>query len=268
MICLGKEAGKNMLEVQKINKTFLKGTVNETVLFQNFNLSVEKDNFISIIGSNGSGKSTLLNVICGSIPIDSGRVLLRDNDITKMKDFKRSEFIARVYQDPAKGSCPSFSILENMALADNKGKPYLFSRGVNKDKIDEYKTHLEQLHLGLENRIHDKVGNLSGGQRQALAMITSTLTPNDILILDEHTAALDPKTADNIMELTYELIKRKNLTTIMVTHNLKFALSYGNRLIMMHKGEALMDVSGEAKENVQLSEVLERFNEISIEAGN
>lgn len=268
MMQLGKEALKNMLELQKINKTFHKGTVNESVLFRDFNLTVEKDNFISIIGSNGSGKSTLLNVICGTIPVDSGKVLLRGNDITKMKDFKRSDFIARVYQDPAKGSCPSFSILENMALADNKGKPYLFTKAVNKSKIDEYRTHLEQLHLGLENRIHDKVGNLSGGQRQALAMITSTLTPNDILILDEHTAALDPKTADNIMELTYDLIKRKNLTTIMVTHNLKFALSYGNRLMMMHQGESIIDVSGEEKERVQLSEVLERFNEISIETGN
>ena len=155
-----------------------------------------------------------------------------------------------------------------MALADHKGSPYLFSRGVNKNKLDEYRTHLEQLHLGLENRIYDKVGNLSGGQRQALAMITSTLTPTDILILDEHTAALDPKTADNIMELTYSLLEKKKLTTIMVTHNLNFALSYGNRLIMMHKGEAILDVSGEDKTNVKLSEILDRFNEISIESGN
>lgn len=257
-----------MLELQNINKSFHKGTVNETTLFQNFNLTVEKDNFISIIGSNGSGKSTLLNVICGSLPIDSGKVLLRNKDITKVKDFKRSEYIARVYQDPAKGSCSSFSILENMALADHKGKHYLFTKGVNKSKLDEYKTLLEQLHLGLENRIHDKVGNLSGGQRQALAMITSTLTPNDILILDEHTAALDPKTAETIMELTDDLVKTKKLTSVMVTHNLKYALQYGNRLIMMHKGEALIDVSGEEKSKVQLSEVLERFNEISIETGN
>lgn len=257
-----------MLQLQNINKGFHRGTVNESILFSDFNFKVEKDGFISVIGSNGSGKSTLLNIICGSLPVDSGRVLLRGKDITKMKDYKRSEFIARVYQDPAKGSCPSFTILENMALADNKGKHYLFQKGVNKDKIDEYRTHLELLHLGLENRIHDKVGNLSGGQRQALAMITATLTPNDILILDEHTAALDPKTAETIMELTHELIKSKNLTTIMVTHNLKFALSYGNRLVMMHKGEALMDVSGKEKEEIKLSQILEKFNEISIETGN
>ncbi len=257
-----------MLELQNIYKSFHKGTINETPIFQGFNLKVPKNNFISIIGSNGSGKSTLLNILCGSIPVDSGKVLLRGKDITQMKDYKRSSFISRVYQDPAKGSCASFSILENMALADHKGSPYLFSRGVNKNKLDEYRTHLEQLHLGLENRIYDKVGNLSGGQRQALAMITSTLTPTDILILDEHTAALDPKTADNIMELTYSLLEKKKLTTIMVTHNLNFALSYGNRLIMMHKGEAILDVSGEDKTNVKLSEILDRFNEISIESGN
>lgn len=257
-----------MLELQKINKSFDKGTVNESSLFQDFTLKVEQDEFISIIGSNGSGKSTLLNIICGSIPIDSGKVLLRGRDISKMKDYKRSEFIARVYQDPQKGSCPSFSILENMALADNKGKPYLFSKGVNRNKMDEYKTHLEQLHLGLENRIHDIVGNLSGGERQALAMITATLTPNDILILDEHTAALDPKTAERIMGLTGELIKKKQLTAIMVTHNLKFALEYGNRLLMFHKGQALMDYKGKDKNNVELSQILDKFNEISIEAGN
>lgn len=257
-----------MLELQNIHKTFNTGTVNESTLFTNYNLKVEKNEFISIIGSNGSGKSTMLNIICGSIGIDGGRVLLRGNDITKMPDYKRSDFIARVYQDPGKGSCGSFSILENMALADNKGKPYLFTKGVNKSKLDEYKTQLEQLHLGLENRIHDKVGNLSGGQRQALAMITSTLTPNDILILDEHTAALDPKTADIIMELTDQIVKTKKLTTIMVTHNLKFAMQYGNRMIMMHKGEAVMDLVGVSKSQIELNDILDKFNEISIETGN
>lgn len=257
-----------MLKFQNITKTFNLGTVNESTVFRDFNLEVKKDDFISIIGSNGSGKSTLLNVTCGSIHIDSGKVLLQDKDISKMKDFKRSTSMARVYQDPLKGSCASFSILENMALADNKGKHYLFTRAVNKNKIDEYKTLLEQLHLGLENRIHDKVGNLSGGQRQALAMITSTLTYNDILILDEHTAALDPKAAETIMELTDRLVKDKKLTTIMVTHNLKFALQYGNRLIMMHKGQVIMDVSKEEKKKIELNEILNKFNEISIESGN
>lgn len=257
-----------MLQLNHINKTFFPGTINEAVLFQDFNLNVDKNHFISIIGSNGSGKSTMLNLICGTLFPDSGSILLDDKDITQMKDFKRSEFIARVYQDPAKGSVGSFSILENMALADNKGKPYLFGKAVNKDRIDYYRTQLEALHLGLENRIHDKVGNLSGGQRQALAMITATLTPNQLLILDEHTAALDPKTADIIMELTNKIVTEKKLTTIMVTHNLKFALQYGNRLIMMHQGKAIMDKAFKEKQNVQLSEVLDKFNEISIEVGN
>lgn len=257
-----------MLQLDHINKTFYAGTVNEMVLFQDFQLQVEKDHFISIIGSNGSGKSTLLNLICGTLFPDSGSIVLDDKDMTKMKDYRRSEFIARVHQDPAKGSVGSFSILENMALADHKGKPYLFQKAVNKDRIDFYKTQLETLHLGLENRIHDKVFNLSGGQRQALAIITATLTPNQLLLLDEHTAALDPKTADTIMELTDEIVKAKKLTTIMVTHNLKFALQYGNRLIMMHQGKTVMNKPYKEKQNLSLNEVLDKFNEISIEAGN
>lgn len=257
-----------MLELRQIDKTFYPKTVNETVVFQKFNLTVEKDQFISIIGSNGSGKSTALNIICGSLMADSGKILLRGKDITKMPEYKRSEFIARVYQDPAKGSCPSFSILENMALADNKGKSFNFRRAVNRGKIEEYRTLLEQLHLGLENRIEDKVGNLSGGQRQALAMLTATMTPHDILILDEHTAALDPKTAENVMELTNYIVKTKHLTTIMVTHNLRFALEYGNRMIMMHQGNIVMDKAEKEKEKAVLKELLDKFNEISIETGN
>ncbi|MDK2809261.1 MAG: putative tryptophan/tyrosine transport system ATP-binding protein [Clostridiales bacterium] len=257
-----------MLNLSHIHKTFYPGSINETTIFSDFNLFVKENQFISVIGSNGSGKSTLLNVICGSIPIDQGSITLEDADISKMKDFKRAEVIARVYQDPAKGSCPSFTILENMALADNKGKPYLFGRSVNKDRMDFYRTQLEKLRLGLENRMQDKVGNLSGGQRQALAMITATLTPHKILILDEHTAALDPKTSEIIMELTNTIVSEKKLTTIMVTHNLKFALAYGNRLLMMHQGQAIMDVSNQDKTNLPLSSILDKFNEISIELGN
>lgn len=257
-----------MLKLKHINKTFYPGTLDETVLFQDFNLNIQKNDFISVIGSNGSGKSTLLNLICGSLFPDSGQILLNDRDVTREKDFKRAAYIARVCQDPGKGSLSSFSILETMALADNKGKSYGFHRGINKNRIDFYKTQLEQLHLGLENRLNDRVKNLSGGQRQALAIITATLTPHELLILDEHTAALDPKTAENLMVLTDEIIKKKGLTAIMVTHNLKFALQYGNRLLMMHQGEPVLDWSGKEKEMTELNEVLNKFNEISIESGN
>lgn len=257
-----------MLNLSHIYKTFHAGTINESALYTDFNLTVNKGDFISVIGSNGSGKSTLLNLICGTLQADRGKILLEEKDITNVKAYKRSAYIARVYQNPSMGSCSSFSILENMAIAENKGKPFLFKSAVNKSRIDFYKTQLERLHLGLEDRIHDKVGNLSGGQRQALAMITSTLTPNKILILDEHTAALDPKTADNIMELTNELVLSKKLTTLMVTHNLKFALKYGNRLIMMHQGQKVMDKTDVEKQHLELDNLLDKFNEISIETGN
>lgn len=257
-----------MIELSHIYKTFEPGTVNESVLFTDFNLSIHDDDFISVIGSNGSGKTTMLNLLCGSLVPDKGQIIRDGQDITKMKEYRRSEFISRVYQDPSKGSCPSFSILENIALADTKGKSFNLHLGIKKDRIDYYRTLLETLKLGLENRLDDKVGSLSGGQRQALAMLTSTLTPTSLMILDEHTAALDPKTADNIMELTDHLVHEKKLTTLMVTHNLKFALQYGNRLIMMHQGKAIIDVAGEEKKNLPLSEILNKFNEISLEYGN
>ena len=257
-----------MIELSHIYKTFQAGTVNESVLFSDFNLSIHDDDFIAVIGSNGSGKTTMLNLLCGSLSPDQGQIIRDGKDITKMKEYKRSQFISRVYQDPSKASCPSFSILENIALADNKGKPFNLGFGIKRDRLDYYRTMLETLKLGLENRLHDKVGSLSGGQRQALAMLTSTMTPTSLMILDEHTAALDPKTADNIMELTNRLVHEKKLTTLMVTHNLKFALQYGNRLIMMHQGHAIMDVSGEEKKNLPLSDILDKFNEISLEYGN
>ena len=257
-----------MLELRNIEKYYNPGTVNEMCLFNDFNLKIEKGEFISVVGSNGSGKTSMLNLICGSVPVDGGRILIGDKDITREKEFKRNKRIGRVYQNPAMGTCPSMTVLENMALADNKGKMFGLTKGTNKARIDYYKEQLSLLNLGLEDKMCVKVGALSGGQRQAMALLMSTMTPIEFLILDEHTAALDPKTADLIMELTDKIVKEKNLTTIMVTHNLRYAVEYGNRLLMMHQGNIVLDKAGEEKSKIQVPDILKIFNEISIECGN
>ncbi|MDD7112912.1 MAG: ATP-binding cassette domain-containing protein [Lachnospiraceae bacterium] len=257
-----------MLELKHIDKYYNQGTVNEMCLFHDFNLSIADGEFVSVVGSNGSGKTSMLNLICGSIDMDRGSICINGRDISKEKEFKRSAYIGRVYQNPAMGTCPSMTILENMALADNKGKFFGLKAGTNKKRIDFYRESLRQLNLGLEDKLHVKVGSLSGGQRQAMALLMSTMTPIDFLILDEHTAALDPKTAELIMEMTDKIVKEKKLTTIMVTHNLRYAVEYGNRLLMMHQGEAVVDVKGEEKARLQVDDILSKFNEISIECGN
>lgn len=257
-----------MLELKNINKYYNPGTINEMCLFENFNFEVNQGEFVSVVGSNGSGKTSMLNIICGSIDIDSGSILMNGKDITSARDFKRHQRIGRVFQNPSMGTCPSMTILENMSLADNKGKKYNLKLGINKKRIDSYRDSLRQLNLGLEDKMDVKVGALSGGQRQAMALLMSTMTPIEFLILDEHTAALDPKTAEIIMELTGKLVKEKNLTTIMVTHNLRYAVEYGNRLIMMHQGNVILDKKGTEKEATEVDEILELFNEISIECGN
>ena len=257
-----------MLELKGIHKIYNPGSVNEMCLFDNFNLSIDEGEFVSVVGSNGSGKTSMLNIVCGSIPIEAGEILIGDKNITNEKEFQRNERIGRVYQNPAMGTCPTMTILENMALADNKGKAFDLRKGTNKSRIPYYKELLSQLNLGLEDKIKTKVGSLSGGQRQAMALLMSTMTPIEFLILDEHTAALDPKTAELIMELTDKIVKEKKLTTIMVTHNLRYAIEYGNRLIMMHKGECVLDKRGAEKESMDIDELLKMFNEISIECGN
>jgi putative ABC transport system ATP-binding protein len=257
-----------MLELKGIHKYYNPGTVNEMCLFDNFNLTIDQGEFISVVGSNGSGKTSMLNIICGSIQQDAGQILINGKDISKQKEYQRNARIGRVYQNPAMGTCPSMTILENMSLADNKGKMFGLSRGTNKARIDFYREQLRQLNLGLEDKLDVKVGVLSGGQRQAMALLMSTMTPIEFLILDEHTAALDPKTAELIMELTDKIVKEKNLTTIMVTHNLRYAVEYGNRLLMMHLGEVIMDKKGEEKEQISVDSILTLFNEISIECGN
>ena len=257
-----------MIELKNIDKYSNLGTVNEICLFKDFNLKIQNGDFVSVIGSNGSGKTSMLNLICGSLQPEKGSISLGGEDITKQKEFVRQRKIGRVYQDPAMGTCPSMTILENMSLADNKGRAYGLGLGTNKKRISHYREMLSQLGLGLEDMMGTKVGALSGGQRQAMALLMTTMTPIEFLILDEHTAALDPKTAELIMQLTDKIVREKNLTTIMVTHNLRFAVEYGNRLIMMHQGQAVLDKAGKEKEALAIEDLLDQFNEISIETGN
>ena len=268
VVSMDRKEGESMLELININKNYNPGSVNELCLFKDFNLTVKDGEFVSVVGSNGSGKTSMLNIICGSIAVDSGRILINGEDITKQKDYIRQRRIGRVYQDPSKGTCPGMTILENMSIAENKGKPYNLGRGVNKAKLEEYREMLRPLNLGLEDKMGVQVGSLSGGQRQALALLMATMTPIDFLILDEHTAALDPKTAEIIMELTDQVVKEKKVTTIMVTHNLRYAVEYGNRLIMMHEGKAILDKAGEEKKTINTEEIMAIFNRISVECGN
>ena len=257
-----------MLELVNINKNYNPGSVNELCLFNDFNFKVNDNEFVAVVGSNGSGKTSMLNIICGSIDIDSGQIMVNGEDMAGKKDFLRHRRIGRVYQDPSKGTCPSMNILENMSIADNKGKKFGLGRGVNKARIKYYRELLSRLNLGLEDKLYTQVGSLSGGQRQALALLMSTMTPIEFLILDEHTAALDPKTAEIIMDLTDQIVREKQVTTIMVTHNLRYAVEYGNRLVMMHEGNVILDKSGEEKKRIRTEEIMGIFNRISVECGN
>lgn len=252
-----------MLELKGISKYYNPGTINEMCLFDDFNLTVNRGDFVSVVGSNGSGKTSMLNILCGSIPIEAGQILMDGEDISRMKEYKRNRRIGRVYQNPALGTCPSMTILENMSLADNKGKTYGLSRGINKGRKEFYREQLKSLNLGLEDKMDVKVGSLSGGQRQAMALLMSTMTPIDFLILDEHTAALDPKTAKKVLDLTEKIVAKDNLTTLMVTHNMKDAINIGNRLVMMNEGRIIYDVSGEEKKKLKVADLLSKFEEVS-----
>ena len=254
-----------MLELRNIQKTYNPGTDSETKVFEDFSLSVERGQFVSIVGGNGSGKTTLLNIICGSVPIDGGEVRVAGKSIEKIPDYRRYLTMGRVYQNPSLGTCPSLTMLENLSLADHKGRHFGLTRGVNKGRVDFYRQELAALGLGLENKLDVKMGSLSGGQRQAVALLMATMTPLEFLILDEHTAALDPKTAETIMELTGRIIREKRLTAMMVTHNLRYALEYGDRLLMMNRGKAVLDLAGAEKRRLSTEEILEVFNRISME---
>lgn len=257
-----------MLEMLHIDKTYNPGSVTEMCLFRDFNLTVPDGQFVSVVGSNGSGKTSMLNLICGSIPPDAGEVRINGQSINARKEYQRYAVMGRVYQDPALGACPSLTILENLSLADNKGRPFGLGRGVNRKKAGAYREALAALGLGLENKLDTRMGALSGGQRQAVALLMATMTPLDFLILDEHTAALDPRTADVIMQLTDRIVRQKQLTAVMVTHNLRYAVEYGDRLIMMDRGKVVLDKAGEEKKATGIDELLGIFNAISIECGN
>lgn len=253
-----------MLNIEHIKKTFNKGSANEVILFKDLNVEIKEGEFVTIIGSNGSGKSTFFNILSGNILQDEGKVRFNDKDISRVPEHKRSQFIGRVFQDPQKGTAPSLTILENMAMAYNKGKPFNLKKGVDKNLIPLFQQELVNMQLGLEDKLHVKVGALSGGQRQALSLLMATLIRPDILLLDEHTAALDPKTSDLIIQLTNKLVEEKQMTSIMITHNLKHAITYGNRLLMFHKGEIIMDIGSEEKKTLTVEKLIEKFNSLNM----
>ena len=257
-----------MLEIKNVHKTFNKGTINEKKALNGVNLHLDPGDFVTIIGGNGAGKSTTLNMVAGVYPIDQGTIILDGKDISDLPEYKRAYMLGRVFQDPMMGTAAGMQIEENMAMANRRGKKRGLSWGITKKEKEMFKEKLQMLDLGLEDRMTSKVGLLSGGQRQAMALLMSTMTPIEFLILDEHTAALDPKTAELIMQLTDKIVKEKNLTTVMVTHNLRYAVEYGNRLLMMHQGEAVMDLSAKEKQELKVEDILEKFNAISIECGN
>jgi len=257
-----------MLELKNIRKIYNQGTITETTLFEDFNLKVDKGEFVSIVGSNGSGKTSMLNIICGSIPVEGGDILIDGKRINSLSEYKRYRSVGRIFQNPAVSTCPDLTLLENMALADAKGQVFGLQFGVSKKRISYYRDQLATLHLGLEDKLNVRMGAFSGGQRQAVALVMATMSPLSFLILDEHTAALDPSTADRIMELTDKVVREKKLTALMVTHNLRYAVEYGSRILMMDKGHVVLDKSGAEKAATTVDDLLGLFNQISIECGN
>ena len=248
-----------MLKITHVSKTFNAGTITEKKALQDINLTLEDGDFVTVIGGNGAGKSTLLNLIAGVHSCDSGSIVLNDTDITDMKEYQRAKYLGRVFQDPMMGTAGNMEIEENLAMAYRRGKRRSLRWGIQSAERELYREKLALLDLGLENRLTSKVGLLSGGQRQALTLLMATLQKPELLLLDEHTAALDPKTAQKVLDLTEQIVARDHLTTFMVTHNMRHAIQYGNRLIMMLNGNIVYDERGEAKSHLQVSELLEKF---------
>ena len=252
-----------MLKIENVCKTFNAGTVNEKVALQGLNLHLKEGDFVTVIGGNGAGKSTMLNAITGVFGVDAGSILIDGVNVSHLPEYKRAKFIGRVFQDPMMGTAATMQIEENLALAARRGKPRTLRIGITKAEREAYKEELKILGLGLENRMTAKVGLLSGGQRQALTLLMATLQKPKLLLLDEHTAALDPKTAAKVLDATQKIVEKDHLTTLMITHNMRDAIAYGNRLIMMYNGHVVVDVSGEEKKNLTVEQLLNLFSQAS-----
>jgi len=252
-----------MLEIKNICKTFNKGTVNEKVALSDVSLTLDEGDFVSVIGGNGAGKSTVLNAVAGVWPVDSGSILIDGINVTGMPEHKRAKYLGRVFQDPMNGTAATMEIQENLAIAVRRGKGRGLRWGITKKEKERFKELLKELDLGLEDRMSSKVGLLSGGQRQALTLLMATIQRPKLLLLDEHTAALDPKTAAKVLELSEKVIRENNLTAMMVTHNMNDAIVHGNRLIMMSEGEIILDIGGEEKKKLTVEDLLQKFEQVS-----
>lgn len=254
---------KAMLEIKNISKVFNAGTVNEKKALNGLNLTLKEGDFVTVIGGNGAGKSTMLNSVAGVYPVDGGQIFIDGKDVTRLPEYKRAKYLGRVFQDPMTGTAATMQIDENLALASRRGLARTLKAGISSKERDEYKRMLKQLNLGLEDRLSTKVGLLSGGQRQALTLLMATLKKPNLLLLDEHTAALDPKTAKTVLDITNKIVTENNLTTLMITHNMKDALRLGNRIIMMHEGRIIFDASGKEKAKLTVKDLLEKFEQAS-----
>lgn len=252
-----------MLELKNIYKTFNPGTINEKVALNGLSLTLKEGDFVTVIGGNGAGKSTMLNAVAGTWLVDEGRIIINGTDVTKLSEHKRAAYLGRVFQDPMTGTAATMGIEENLALAKRRGKRRSLLQGITRKEREEYKELLKVLDLGLENRLTSKVGLLSGGQRQALTLLMATLKKPKLLLLDEHTAALDPKTAAKVLEITDMIVNRDHLTTMMITHNMQDAINHGNRLIMMMEGKIILDIEGEEKKKLTVRNLLDQFEKAS-----
>ena len=252
-----------MLKIDNIRKVFNAGTINEKVALDGVNMTWEEGEFVTVIGGNGAGKSTTLNAVAGVWPVDSGKIFIGGDDVTKLPEYRRAQYLGRVFQDPMTGTATTMSIEENMAIAARRGRSRGLSWGITKAEREKYREMLATLNLGLEDRLTSKVGLLSGGQRQAITLLMASIQKPKLLLLDEHTAALDPKTAAKVLEISDKIISENHLTAMMVTHNMRDAIAHGNRLIMMHEGKVILNIAGEEKKKLTMQDLLSQFEKVS-----